>query len=192
LLSFWLVAVSQICIVNQPKKTMQIQSSTSALSTAATLTAPAQSGLSINANAPLTFRHEIFIDARPEQVWTILADMEAWPNWNTDVAFLTLKGPLASGTQFLWQEKGAKPVSCLQSVIPNRQLGWTGTATGMKAIHIFTLVPQNGGTLVVQEESLEGWLVTLLKSIVRRIGNSGMTHWNEALKQRVEQTSQRH
>ncbi|MBO0930883.1 SRPBCC domain-containing protein [Fibrella aquatilis] len=158
------------------------------LCTASGISAQSQPLMETNKNAPLHFRHEIVINATPEQVWSVLADMEKWPAWNTDVAFLTLNGGLTPGTQFVWKEKGAKPISYLQSVVPNRQLGWTGKATGLSAVHVFTLKPQNGGTLVVQEESLEGWLVTVLKPIVRKIGNSGMTHWNNALKQRVEGT----
>lgn len=144
-----------------------------------------------NKKAPLHFHHEVYIDAAPEQVWAVLADMEHWNTWNSDIAFLTLNGDLKAGTKFIWKEKGATPTSYLQSVIPNRQLGWTGKALGMSAIHIFTLVPMAAGTLVVQEESLEGWLVSLLKPIVRSIGNSGMTHWNNALKQQVEATAKR-
>jgi hypothetical protein len=140
----------------------------------------------INTKAPLQFRHDILINAAPEAVWAVLADMERWPNWNRDVTYLTLKGGLQSGTEFVWKEKGAKPTSHLRSVIPNHQLGWTGRAIGMEAVHIFTLEPHEGGTLVVQEESLEGWLVTLLKPLVRRIGNEGIAHWNAALKTRVE------
>lgn len=139
-----------------------------------------------NKKAPLQFHHEIVIDAAPEQVWAVLADMEHWNTWNSDIAFLNLRGELKAGTQFVWKEKGAQPISHLESVILNRQLGWTGKAMGLFAVHIFTLVPQNGGTLVVQEESLEGLLVSVLKPLMRRIGNSGMTHWNNALKQRVE------
>lgn len=139
-----------------------------------------------NKKAPLHFRHEVVIDATPEQVWAVLADMERWNTWNTDVAYLTLNGELKAGTQFIWKEKGATPTSYLQSVVPNQQLGWTGKAMGMSAIHIFTLIPQQGGTLVVQEESLEGWTVSLLKPIIRKIGNSGMIHWNNALKKQVE------
>lgn len=145
-----------------------------------------QSVMETNKKAPLQFHHEVFINATPERVWTVLADMEHWPTWNTDITYLTLKGDLKPGTQFVWKEKGATPTSYLQSVLPNQQLGWTGRAMGMRAVHIFTLIPQDGGTLVVQEESLEGWLVIVLKPIVRRLGNSGMAHWNEALKQRVE------
>lgn len=148
--------------------------------------AQSQPLMETNKKAPLLFRHDILINATPEQVWTVLADMERWPDWNTDVTYMMLKGELKSGTQFIWREKGAKPTSYLQSVLPNQQLGWTGKAMGISAIHIFTLIPQNGGTLVVQEESLEGWLVTVLKPIVRKIGNNGMTHWNNALKLQVE------
>ncbi len=151
-----------------------------------TLGVVAQPLMETNKKAPLQFRHEIFINATPEQVWRVLADMEHWPAWNTDVTYLTLKGELKPGTQFVWKEKGAKPTSYLQSVLPDQQLGWTGKAMGLSAVHIFTLVPQNGGTLVVQEESLEGWLVSVFKPVVRKLGNSGMVHWNNALKRRVE------
>ena len=40
------------------------------------------------------------IDAPPERVWALLADVPGWPHWNAGVASATLHGPLASGSHF--------------------------------------------------------------------------------------------
>ena len=44
-----------------------------------------------------------------------------------------------------------------------RRIAWTGTSFGIKAIHVHTLEPRNGGTLVRTEESYDGLVARLFR-----------------------------
>ena len=62
------------------------------------------------------------IDAPPERVWALLADVPGWPHWNAGVASATLHGPLASGSHFDMQLPDGGPLlrSTLVDVRPTQ------------------------------------------------------------------------
>ncbi|MVF23699.1 hypothetical protein EVC37_19090 [Methylocaldum sp. BRCS4] len=117
----------------------------------------------IDRHAPLTARKEIVVAAPVDVVWNIHTDIERWPEWQPDISSISLEGTLAPGTLFRWKAQGLKITSTLQEVEPQRGIGWTGVALGMKAIHIWKFESQDNSTRVVTEESLSGWLARLLK-----------------------------
>ena len=63
------------------------------------------------------------IDAPPERVWALLADVPGWPHWNAGVASATLHGPLASGSHFDMQLPDGGPL--LRST-----LHWSSASSG--------------------------------------------------------------
>jgi hypothetical protein len=54
--------------------------------------------VSINEEAPVVAKVKIEINADPHTVWTILADIEAWPHWNPDIKSVNMDGELKVGT----------------------------------------------------------------------------------------------
>ncbi len=117
----------------------------------------------IDTQAPLFARKTIVIEAPVDIVWNVQTNIEKWPQWQPDVTAAALDEALTAGATFRWKAKGLKIVSTLHTVEPQRQIGWTGDALGMFAIHNWTFEAQNLGTRVSTEESLSGWLVRLLK-----------------------------
>ncbi len=68
-----------------------------------------------------------------------------------------------TGTRFRWTTGGIEIHSEVHLYEPGRRLSWTGTALGAKAIHVWELVPEDGGrTLVKVSESMDGPLMGLL------------------------------
>lgn len=144
-----------------------------------------------NPNAPVTCSKSILINARPEQVWAVLADINGWATWQIDISNRAtdrpkLNGPLQPGTTFDWKTGGAGIHSTLHTVEPNRSLGWTGKTFGMYAIHNWTLTEVAGGTQVSVDESMDGLLASLFKASFNRNLASGMQHWLELLKSESE------
>ena len=73
------------------------------------------------------------------------------------------------GTVFRWKSGSSSLTSTFQVVDPPREIGWTGTTMGIKAVHVFRLeLKDGGGTLVRSEESWEGLIARLLKGHSRK------------------------
>ena len=97
---------------------------------------------SINNNAPVKCRKKISIKANSNVVWTALTNIDDWKQWQTDISSSKINGNLEAQTTFDWKSGGAKIHSTLHTVKPNTQLGWTGKAMGILAIHNWQIRPE--------------------------------------------------
>ena len=139
-----------------------------------------------NPNAPVKCTKSIIIHAEPAAVWNVLTQIDQWASWQTDISKPVLNGPLKPGTTFDWKTGGAGIHSTLHTVDVNKSLGWTGKTVGMYAVHNWTLTEVPGGTQVVVDETMEGFLAGLFKSSFNKNLASGMQHWLELLKAESE------
>jgi uncharacterized protein YndB with AHSA1/START domain len=142
--------------------------------------------MEINPQAPLIARKEIFIQASPEIVWDVQTDVNAWKDWQPDISKSQLIGPLAVNSVFKWRSGGFVVTSTIQEVVPQQRIAWTGRALGSKAMHIWIIKPEKNGTLVNTEESMEGWLISLLKPLMPGFLNKSLDVWLESLKAKAE------
>jgi uncharacterized protein YndB with AHSA1/START domain len=127
----------------------------------------------IDVSASAVTRQERWVDAPPERVFDLLADPAAWPHWQPAVSEVSVAGPLAVGAVFRWRS-GVRITSTVSNLERGRAIAWTGCAIGTRAIHTWLLEPVDGGTLVVTEESMSGWLPTLMTSWVQRTLDRGV------------------
>jgi uncharacterized protein YndB with AHSA1/START domain len=136
--------------------------------------------MQVNEQAPLVARSETQIDASAEAVWAVMADIEQWPAWNPDVKSAALEGPLAAGTAFRWKSGPSNITSTLREVDAPRTIAWTGRQMGIEAVHIWRIESRDGGSLVVTEESWNGFPVRLLFGLGRKMLqnalDSGLRH----------------
>ena len=142
--------------------------------------------MEINQRAPLVARKEIFIRAQPQVVWEIHTDINSWSQWQPGIASSKLDGPLTAGAVFQWKPGGMTINSTIEVVEPNERIGWTGTAIGTQARHIWTLKPQKDGTLLTTEESMDGWLTRVLKAMMPRFLEESLDTWLQSLKKQAE------
>ncbi len=143
--------------------------------------------MNINLQAPVHQAKNILIAASPEKVWSVLTDINRWPEWNKKITKARFEGPVSVGARFRWTVNGAVIRSELHSAEPFRLLGWRGTTFGATAIHNWTLARQSdGSTLVSVEESMEGWLVALFKKKMNRDLERDILFWLEKLKAESE------
>ena len=134
-----------------------------------------------------TFHVEIDIPASPDAVWAVLADTEAYPQWNP--VFVEVEGAYAEGETVLNRVRdpgGAilEITALVETFRPGVELRQSGGIPGILTFdHRWLLEPMDGGTRVVQHEVDRGiglWFVD--------------TDWiepaysaaNEALAQRVQ------
>ena len=117
---------------------------------------PKRMPMEINRNAPATAEGELRIDADPQTVFAVISAIDQWPSWNPDVKSVSVEGPVQPGTVFRWKAGPSSLTSVLQVVDPPREIAWTGTTMGIKAVHVFQFRASDGGTMARSEESWGG------------------------------------
>ena len=146
-----------------------------------------------------TIEHTTEIEAPPAHVWSILADLERWPEWNTYAIDVEAEGPVALGTRLIvtivqddWPDAlVVTPV--LTRLDPGRELGWHGSL-GLEGVHetdhYFQLEPlPSGGTRFHHAEEFRGWLAGLVPEEADRIHTlHAFERMNADLKARAEST----
>ena len=137
-------------------------------------------------NAPMFAQGNVKVDAAVEEVWSTLTEVDGWPAWQSGVSSAQSEGPLAAGSSFEWKANGFRIQSTIQEIEPTRRIGWTGRALGMNAIHMWTLEPENGGTRVLSQESMSGWLIRLIGMFDREFLKKSLASSLQELKARVE------
>jgi uncharacterized protein YndB with AHSA1/START domain len=142
--------------------------------------------MEINRQAPVIASHEILICSSVERVWRILTDINSWQRWHPNITQAQLTGSFAPDSVFRWKSNGINITSTLRVIEPLTHLGWTGTAIGTKAVHTWTLVPQQSAVLVKTEEPFEGWLVRLFKKNMATTLEDSLSIWLESLKTEAE------
>jgi hypothetical protein len=133
---------------------------------------------------------EIGIDASRREVWHVLTDFAAYPEWNP---FLTsISGDLEAGAQL---EITVQPCGypeftftpTLQTVDPRRELAWLGHF-GQPGIfdgfHVFELHRDDGKVRFVQREEFSGTAVPASGPVLDATA-CGFERMHEALEERV-------
>lgn len=140
----------------------------------------------INKNAPVQTVQQITINASPEKVYRIMSDIDNWVNWQTDVKSTHLQGNFEKGNSFHWKSNGLVISSTIHTAEPYHKIGWSGTAFGAFAIHNWTFTSNQDKTTVMVEESMEGWLVSLMQKKFQKGLNASLQLWLRNLKAEAE------
>lgn len=138
--------------------------------------------IEVNRNASAYHKEEIVINAPVEKVYKMLANINQWPTWQSNVASANMEGEAQQGKEFRWKAGGANIRSKLHTVNPYSEFGWTGRILWITAIHNWTFTEKDSTTTVVVEESMSGFLSGLMKSTLK----DGMVKSLEELKMEVE------
>ncbi|MCP3927480.1 MAG: polyketide cyclase/dehydrase [Bacteroidetes bacterium] len=138
--------------------------------------------MTINQEAPVVQSKEIVINVQTEEVWGILTDIDNWSKWNPKIKNPKLDGKLEEGNTFTWKTNGSKIKSTIHTCEKGQILGWKGKTFGVAAIHNWYLEPTENGTKVRVEESMEGWVIGLMKKKMNKVLAEDMIYWLEQLK----------
>ncbi len=175
--------VAELCRKTSMKRVMIL---ISLITLGTTIQGQNQVNVVINQKAPVVQSNEIYINTTPEKVWKVLTNIENWDEWNNKINKSKLQEKLKVGATFTWKTNGSKIKSKIHTFNTNQVLGWTGKTLGARAIHNWYIEPSEQGTLVKVEESMEGWIVKLMKKKINKTLKEDMTHWLEQLKTKSE------
>ena len=144
------------------------------------------SAVDINREAPAAGSATALVEAPLGRVWQILSDLRNWPNWNNGVSKIRMDGPVEPGTTFVWKAGGSKIVSRLEQVEPPHRMAWTGKVLGIRAVHVWELAAEAGGTRVRTEESFEGPLASLFPGFASKTIGRALARAISSLKSEAE------
>ncbi|MEO9868851.1 SRPBCC family protein [Ekhidna sp.] len=139
----------------------------------------------INENASIRDSHSTIINADIEKVWSILTDMENWPDWNPEVKKVTLDGDLSEGSTFKWTMGRTNGESQIQQVNKPSTLTWTSKAKWVKRIFVWSLESDEGQTIATVSASLQGTMVVLMENHQKVYDE--LLSWLECLKNKAEE-----
>lgn len=135
---------------------------------------------------------EIEINSSPQEVWSVLVDLDSWEEWNPFITSCT--GVPEAGTRLVnrMEAPGTRAMTfkpTVTEVSPQRAFEWVGKM-GISGLfdgrHRFELHETASGTRLVQSEKLSGILVRPMRRTLAENTMAGFREMNEALKGRVE------
>ncbi|WP_299690749.1 S-(hydroxymethyl)glutathione synthase [Hydrocarboniphaga sp.] len=135
---------------------------------------------------------EIEINASPQTVWSVMDDLERYPEWNPlvpEFSGRTTVGRVLSGTIVLHNVPAFPLTPTLLRVVGARELRWITVAEeqGISGEHYFILTPTAaGGTHFVHNEEFEGPAVTVMWPGIEAVTRPVYINMNQALKARAE------
>ena len=127
------------------------------------------------------------IEAEAQKLWDIMADIEAWPEWQ-GTPFVNVETPLPIKEDSAFEAKlgGARWRLTVRNAERPSKLIWTAKATGLKAVHEWEFNERDGKTVVTTRESVSGWMAMALYFLVRASLRSSNEKWLADLKARAE------
>jgi hypothetical protein len=135
---------------------------------------------------------QISIDAPPERVWAVLADISNYPLWNPSTP--EAQGEARKDAHLrIKMTQGGRAITFRPVVLKasGSELVWRGRLGGVPGlfdgVHRYTLTPTGDeGTLLRNSEDFSGLLVRVLRRSLDKKTKTSFLEVNEALKSRVE------
>ena len=140
------------------------------------------------------FRHVVEIHASPARVWSVLLDVEQWPEWTTSVTKVHRMdiGPLTLGSRTrIWQPKLAPAVWCVTSLDQKRRIfAWTARNLGVKIIARHQVDAIGNLSRVTLSLHYSGVLGAILARIYRDLNRDYLSREANGLRTYCEATQQ--
>ena len=136
---------------------------------------------------PLELATSIDIEATPDAVWANLVDFRSYSDWNP---FITeAEGEAVKGSQLEARLNGTKFKPIVTVADTGNELEWLGNLIVPGVFdgrHRFQLIPNAGGTTLIQSEQFTGALAPAIMSMIDEKTESGFEAMNASLKARSE------
>jgi len=135
-----------------------------------------------------TIQTEIIINATPSEVWEVLTDFSAYPEWNPFIS--SIEGQPKVGEKIKANISGMKFKPTVLVADAGKEFRWIGRLL-FKGLfdgeHIFQLIDNGDGTTTFkQSENFNGILVGMFSKKLDAETKPGFEAMNVALKQQAE------
>jgi hypothetical protein len=130
--------------------------------------------------------YRVEVESSAERLWDILADVKSWPEWQGTSYVDPPAGPLEKGSTFVAELGGHRwDLTVTEADRPSR-LVWTGRQMGLKAVHEWEFAEADGRTQVTSRDSVSGWMLLFVHSMVEKKVSETDEQWPAKLKSRAE------
>ena len=124
----------------------------------------------------MSVEHSITVNATPERIFAIYADVGSWCKWDPDTQSSSLSGPFQTGTTGrLSPTKGNTIPMLLSSVVLNKHFTVESKIPFLfRMVFEHELTPVNEATLVIHRVTFHGPLAFILRRVVGSQLNKGL------------------
>jgi len=136
----------------------------------------------------MKFESSVEINAPVEKVWTLVDNLEEWPQWIPSIRKIEMvsKGPLTVGSQLSVTARVSRlTIRLLMTItefVSERAVVMEGKALGTRLTRFYTLEPVNDKTRVTVGGQVSG----ILAWLARRGGQAISSEIAQAAKKRIE------
>ena len=138
-----------------------------------------------------TIKTTIRIDAGPQTVWSIMDDLERYPEWNRltpDLTGRTTVGSVVRGTLVKGNAPRIPLSPTIRAIVGAREFRWLTEVPGFRAEHYFLLTPTpDGGTELEHSEDFDGPVAEERWAGIQASSPPAFDGMNRDLKARAEQ-----
>ncbi len=135
--------------------------------------------------------HRLGIPASPQAIWDVLADIEAWPQWQS--VYPEVKGALRIGARLDVVEDlpgaGARAFQpAVLDWVPDSQIHWKVANSGglVKGVRYFEIEKLADGACIFSKGQLfEGFMTRYIPAARKRAYRDAFVAFSEALRARV-------
>jgi len=136
------------------------------------------------------FQIEVEIRASPDVVWSVMRDVERWPEWTPTVTSVRLldQAPLAVGSRAIIRQPKLPPAKWRVTELDDmgRSFTWISKSPGTRVIARHGVKPHGEGSLATLFLRFSGVLAGLLAYLTRGLNNRYLALEAKGLKERSE------
>lgn len=133
----------------------------------------------------------IDINAPPERVWSVMMDVERWPEWTDSMKSVERlhSGEFGVGSKAkLKIRRSPNPnVWTVTELTPNRSFTWETNSGGVKGVASHVIEPQGNGSKVTISVALSGIVATIFGPFITSPSRQNVDMEAEGLKRRSEE-----
>lgn len=136
-----------------------------------------------------TTRH---IEAPPDTVWEVMADVARWPEWTPTIDSVELEnpGPLRAGSRAeVRQPRLPRATWTVTEVVNGRRFTWEATGPGMRTVARHEVVPDGTGSALTLSIEQRGPMGAVAGVVWRRLTQRYIEVEAESLDRRVTGTA---
>lgn len=138
----------------------------------------------------MTYRTAIDIDAPVERVWSVLTDVERWPDWSPTMTSVERLEPgmfRPGSTARIKQPGLPEAVWRVTELVPQRSFTWSAHSRGVTTVARHRIAArEEGGTRVLNEVDQHGPLALLGRLFFSRMTKRYLKQEARGLKDRCE------
>ncbi len=142
---------------------------------------------------PIHISRTVQINAPPERVWAVMADVERWPEWTESMKSVDRldSGEFGVGSKakLKIRRSPSANVWTVTELTPSRSFTWETNSGGVKGVAAHVIEPDGNGSKVTLTVELSGPMATLFGWFVGAPACQNVEMEAEGLKRRAEESS---